>query len=599
MILMPVLASAQKTFQQRTYYDDLQTKLKEVITLTKEDSTLHGEYSSVFENGSLAVKGFYVMGKSDSLWSYYYENGRLKAEGKFINGSQVGIWRYYYESGQYKARGKYDRNIKHGSWAHYYENGKEKSTGIFYNNVKEGIWNYFYEDGELKAQAFFQQGKGNYKEFYPGGQLKSEGLNINDKSEGDWKYFYESGELEAEGPFKNGVREGYWKYYHTNGQLAAEGEFRKGEKYGVWKYYYEDGTISSEGEMVSDQKDGFWKLYYQSGEVKSEAKYDKGSGEYVEYYPNGKQKSRGNMINGLREGSWKYFGEDGREDGKAEFLNGEGDYEGYYPDGSVKMTGKIKDGKRIGKWVLYNPDGSVAGTYTPVYEEQKPIFRATNLNEEATKRAGDKPEYRYKNNKIRYFNSTINEYTGVIIGSNPVMPTFGQLPISVEYYKQERLGYELNMVMHKDPFYNNTTKIIGPPHTLGLDLHLRQKFYHNDSKAGMFYFGHEILTGYLQHKSEVKEEINQMTVWSSIMSDESRFAYGLFIGDRWMQRTNDSGMTIDFNIGFAMGYRNFRKKVDPKYYSYFDELNQDKFYLPVIFTLNVGFAGPKRRTTSF
>jgi len=601
LLFLPLVGHSQRTFQKKTYYDAEQTKLKEVVTMLRKDSTLHGTYASLYVNGSLAIKGHYSQGKSDSTWIYYYENGHEKAYGPFDTDNQSGKWKYFYESGELKAVGTYANNIKHGSWTYYYENGQEKSTGIYFKNQKEGIWNYFYEDGSLKAQAFFQQGKGHYKEFYPNGKLKTEGRNEYEKSEGPWTYYYESDGIEAEGNFKRGLRNGFWKYYHENGQLAAEGVFKDGEKSGVWKYYFPDGTISSEGEMVNDQRDGFWKLYYQSGEIKGEGKYDQGSGDYVEYYPNGKQKARGAMENGMREGRWEYYNEEGLEDGEAVFVDGVGDYKGYYPDGTIKMTGTIDNGKRVGQWTLYNPDGTVAGIYKPVYEEERPIFRTTNFDDKkSTKQSSDKVEYMYKNRKIRYFNPRINEYTGIIVATNPLQPLFNQLPISVEYYIQERLGYEINIVMRKKPFYQDiSSKSSNQVNSLGFDLHLRQKFYHDDTKLGMFYFGHEILTGYLEHQATVMDSSQSPAAFTKIFAKESRLAYGLFIGDRWMKRTGNSGLTIDFNLGIALGRRFFKKAFDQQYSNVFDELNQDKFYLPLIFTLNIGFAGPKRKTTSF
>lgn len=597
----PFYALGQKTFEQKTYYDDQKTKLKEVVSLLKNDSIPHGAYLSIYENGSLAIHGYYDHGASDSTWVYYYENGREKANGSFQNGGQHGEWKYFFESGEPKAIGSYQQNIRHGQWTYYFESGQEKSSGIYLENKKEGIWNYFYEDGSLKAQAFFNEGKGHYKEFYPDGRLKTEGRNENEKSEGLWTYYHESGEIEARGEFQNGLRNGPWKYYHKNGQVAATGDFTNGEKTGVWTYYFPDGTISSEGQMTNDQREGFWKLYYQTGEIKGEGKFDQGTGEFVEYYASGKQKARGKMVDGQREGTWKYFNEEGLEDGEATFHMGEGSYKGYYPDGTIKMSGIIKDDRRVGQWTLYNPDGSVAGIYMPVYEDERPIFRTSELsNTEETKKTSDKPEYRYKRKKSRYFSPRINEYTGFIVGINPIWTVAGKLPISVEYYVQERLGLEAQVTIFKKPFFRDFSNRYNRLSSLGLGLDLRQKFYHTDTELGMFYFGHQLTGAYLQHQSSILDSISSVVPNKvRLIADEVRIAYGLFIGDRWMERVGDSGLTFDFNIGVAVGRRIFDKNYDLQYDYLFDELNQDKFYLPIIFTLNIGYAGPKRRSISF
>ncbi len=590
----------QNTFEKRTYYDEEEIRVKEIITLLKVDSVLHGRYQSLYINGSLAIQGYYDHGTSDSLWNYYYENGREKARGSYEGGNQSGQWEYFYESGEKKAQGTYSSDARHGSWIYYFENGQKKSAGIYYHDLKDGIWNYFYEDSNLKAQAYFQQGKGTYSEFYPNGKLKYTGQNAHDKSEGEWTYYFESGELEARGDFENGLRNGLWKYYHENGQISGEGHFLSGEKSGVWKYYFPDGSISSQGSMIEDAKDGFWKLYYQTGEIKGEGNYNKGTGEYTEYYASGKQKSRGSIVDGLREGEWKFYNEDGIEDGTANFENGAGNYVGKYPDGTLKMTGKIEDDKRVGEWTLYNPDGTVAGIYRPVYEEQQPIFRtAIVAKQDDKKRLPDKPEYRYKNKKLRYFDPTINEYTGLILGTNPLATIYNQLPISLEYYIQERLGHELQLTLLNNPFFNRSSRI-NAVNSLGLNLDIKQKFYHKDTQIGMLYFGHQLRGGYSQHQAKVLDSLTSTpTQQFRINSKEYRFGYGIFLGDRWMQRAGDSGLTFDLNIGMMIGQRDFLMPFDQSFHFLFNELNQDKFYLPVIFTLNIGYAGPKRRSTSF
>ncbi len=591
---------AQATFQKKGYYDIEQSKVKEIISLKKKDSTLHGYYQSIFENGSLSVEGYYDHGISDSIWVYYFENGRIKAKGSYRNGFQAGKWIYHYESGDERAEGSYLKNIQHGSWNYFFENGTLKSTGIYSSGLKEGIWNYFYEDGSLKAQAFFEKGKGTYKEFYPNGKIKHEGINEFDKSEGKWTYYFESGSIEALGEFNNGLRVGTWNYFHENGQKAAQGLFEKGTKSGVWKYYFPDGSISSEGIMTDDQRDGFWKLYYQSGEIKGEGKFDQGTGEYVEYYASGKQKARGNIVSGKRTGEWKYFNEQGVQDGTASFKNGVGDYFGKYPDGTLKMTGLIEDDKRVGKWTLYDTDGVLVGTYRPIYEEQQPIFRTSTLVSDKNKqRLPDKPEYRYRNKKIRYFDQTINEYTGWILSTNPVSTLLNQLPLALEYYKQERLGHEIQFTYLRKPFYE-TTQLINKVTSQGLNLDVKQKFYHKDTHLGMFYFGHQIRGGYSQHKARILDSLSTpSTIEMSINANEIRLGYGVFIGNRWMQRAGDSGFTFDFNVGLMFGQRTFKKPFDPSNFFIFNELNQDQFYLPILFTLHIGYAGPKRRSTSF
>ena len=78
----------QKTFVKRTYYDEEKTQLKEIVTLMKSDSSLHGKYQSLYLNGSLSVAGYYDHNLSDSTWIYYFENGSGKT--KLFNAPIIG-----------------------------------------------------------------------------------------------------------------------------------------------------------------------------------------------------------------------------------------------------------------------------------------------------------------------------------------------------------------------------------------------------------------------------------------------------------------------------------------------------------------------------
>ena len=597
LMLMGWAGTAQQIFQKEYYFENDSSKLKEVIHFTVADSTIHGSYESFHHNGSLQTFGYYNMGIPDSTWTYYFENGRKRAQGKYKEGETDGKWTYYFENGNKKSEGILRKDIKNGTWNFYYENGQMKSTGTYYADQKSGIWNYFYEDNLLKAQAYFEEGKGNYKEYYPSGGIKMEGPNNNEKSEGEWTYYYETGEVQAKGQFENGLRIGEWTYFHKNGKISAVGKFSEGEEQGVWKHYYEDGTVSAEGAMQSGEKDGFWKLYYPTGELKGEGEYTIGDGMYKEYYPNGTQRTQGQVKNGQKFGKWVFYSEEGLVDGQAVFNDGEGLYEGYYSDGTLKMKGMMRDEKRIGEWQLFNPDGTLAGTYRPIYENESPIFKTRESRHLTDPMGSDKPDYLFKNNRLRYFTPMINEYEGIILGGNPLEVTVNSFPIALEYYFQERLGYELQFILHRDPFFKPLIDAsIDEVYTRGGTFEFRQKFYHTDRKYGMWYFGHQLGFTYLTHTVNTLDN-----TFAEVTGQlyENRLYYGVFVGSRWMQRFADSGFTIDGYIGVGAGIRGYQTNYDAN--SGFEQAFADQFknrgYFPVLIGLNFGFVGPKRRQT--
>ncbi|MDW3193184.1 MAG: hypothetical protein R8G66_12500 [Cytophagales bacterium] len=582
-----------QTFESRSYYDEERTKLKEIITLKSSDSTLQGPYYSYFQSGSPKIEGYYIDGQPDSIWVYFYENGNKKSSGLFRRSSQMGLWDYFYESGALKASGMLAGGQKSGYWSNYFENGNEKSSGGYFKDLKEGIWNYFFEDGTVKAQAYYEAGDGLYKQFYPSGELRMEGMNKDGRSEGLWTYYYETSEEEAKGAFKEGLRDSTWIYYYKNGQVSAQGSYLIGKKTGKWTYYYENGQKSSEGILVEDQRDGQWNLYYESGEIKAKSAYTEGDGVFTEYYPSGKQKAKGEILNGKRQGKWIYFNEDGELDGEAIFDQDKGVYTGYYPNERIKMKGPMDGEKRTGEWQLFNPDGTLAGVYRPIYEEARPVFRIAQpvRRNEVNRNPVDKPEYLFKDKSIRYFKKGVNEFRALILGTNPAWILLDEFPVSLEYYYQERLGYEIQLIYHRAKFFQNVEELsFNDTYSRGFIGRIRQKFYSKESALGLLYFGHQISYSSLIHRAQVIDQLSPPFGRRTVRTDETLGAYGVFVGMRWMNVTRNPGFSVDAYVGVDMSYREWevqyedRAQFDPV----FEDFDQSSFFFPFQFGLNFG-----------
>jgi hypothetical protein len=260
------------------------------------------------------------------------------------------------------------------------------------------------------------------------------------------------------------------------------------------------------------------------------------------------------------------------------------------------MKGDIKDGVNVGLWELYKEDGSLAGYYRPYYEDSKPVYK---LVDKSPRRRGDyvKPEYKFKSYKSRYFDPVINEYKGVIFATNPLATFIGQLPISFEYYIQERLGYEVVATLLRDPFYENAGNVeLNTAFMRGASLSVRQKYYHPEGKLGMFYFGHELRFTSMDHNANVLDSLAVPEQISEITARETRFEYALFVGNRWLRlfdesyKNNSLGFTIDAFLGFGFGYRLFDRKYDPnpQYDEIFKDINDSKFVISPRIGLNLG-----------
>ncbi|MDA0194808.1 MAG: membrane-binding protein [Bacteroidetes bacterium] len=599
LVLLVVYRSYSQSIEVRTFYDSEEIHLKEVIYLLDSQShILQGPYELYYIDGNLQAKGFYENGAPEGNWEYYFENGNLKMAGLIKDNTNFGKWVFYYENGSKSREGELYNGQRQNEWIFYYENETIKSQGKFIDSQRDGIWNYYYEDGELKGQSFFTKGTGIYKEFYSSGSLKVEGGNQEGKSDGLWKYYFETGELQSEGKFSQGLKVGEWRYYYKNGLTSAAGYFNLGKRQGKWQYFYEDGSLNSEGNLSNDLKDGYWKLFYETGELKGEGQFNEGKGEYKEFHSNGRLKILGHIFDGKNDGLWTYYNDEGALDGEAMFRNGEGVYTGYYPDGSRKTQGAIKDDKKIGEWQLFNEEGQIVGYYHPIYEDESPVYKTTeSISDETGRIQYEKPEYRFKNNKLRYFEPIVNEYRGGIAAINPFLTFFGRLPISAEYYIQERLGYELQYTLIRDPFYKSLSSIdLNQNYKRGFSLQLRQKFYHKEGQFGMLYFAHELAFTSISHKAKVVESFLPNLSTGQIKSSEKRFEYGIIVGNRWLAKSGDGGPTIDIFVGIGIGYRNYKPNYSDNgnFDTIFNNLKTSKTSIPLIFGINFGLIRPKR-----
>ncbi len=582
----------------RTYHDENESLIKEIYFIADATSAkLTGPFKSYYINGTLEKHGYYKNNLPDSIWHYYFESGQLKMKGVLKDGSNHGVWEYYYENGKINMAGMIIDSKREGTWSYYFENGDLKSQGGYEEGINAGIWNYFYEEGDLKAQAFYINNRGKYKEFFNNGELKAEGVISHGKSDSTWVFYHENGEIKSIGDYSQGIRDGKWIYYYENQIKSSEGNYIDGKEEGKWIYYHDNGEISSEGALSEGKKEGYWKIFSDNGAFTAEGVFKQNNGKYSEFYDSGKLKAEGEILDGKNHGLWKYYYENGIIEGECEYINGNGKYTGFHETGNVKMKGSIQDGVNVGVWELFKEDGSLAGYYRPYYEDSKPIYKFVE-KPDSQKEDYTKPAYRYKSNNSRYFDPVINEYKGIIIATNPLATFIGQLPVSVEYYYEERLGYEFVATLLKSPFYQTLESMeINQVYDVGFDLALKQKFYSPEGRFGMFYFGHEFRVTALRHQANVIDSASLSHVDFSIKANETKFEYALFIGDRWMRlfgeryRHNSLGFTIDAFVGYGFGYRLYNKTYpnNPDYDQVFDKVDESKFFLAPRFGLNFGF----------
>jgi uncharacterized protein len=569
----------------RTIYHDLaKLHIKEVYHLKNNTTIVQGPYISYFISGNIESKGQFYNDETIGVWEFYYETGKLKMRGELRANVNHGVWEYFYEGGQKSMEGALAEKQKSGEWKIYFESGHLKEVGSYHRDKREGIWKTYFEDGTLRGEIEYKDDFGRYIEYYHSGKILGEGPKVGAKNVGHWRFFAEDGTLESEGEYSSGKKNGEWKSFSPSGKISATGQYDNDSAAGTWIYYFEDGTISSKGEFVGGQKNGYWTSFNRSGVRRSEITYLNGTGEYSEYYDNGKLKMKGQLVGEKNQGKWQYFSEDGRLEGESEFNNGKGTYSGYYPNGSLQTKGQMEDNHRVGTWELYEKDGKLAGYYKPFYDDAGLAKEITDLLVKKNKPAIIKPTRR---KGFHYFSPRFPEYHGVIVGGNPVFAFIGFMPISIEFYNQERLGHEFSFEGLRDPFFTADADV--PQNKIfqrGSAISVKQKFY-NSMKTGMWYFGHQVRFTNVGHFANIEFPL---ALQSKIIASatEQRAEYGVLAGIRLMKKNNGNGFTIDAFGGYNIGYRSF--DIDNSYQEIFSVLSQSNFSHSVNFGLNFGYS---------
>jgi uncharacterized protein len=575
------LSAIAQGFTRQRWHDKDKKHLKEVYHVKDTISnTANGMYISYFLNGNIESKGQFSNGETMGVWEFYYETGGIKMRGILRQNSNYGFWEYFYENGNKSMEGVIQGKSKEGDWKTYYESGELKETGRFMDNKRNGFWRTYFEDGAIKGEIEYKEDIGRYTEYFHSGKKLGEGPKVGPRSTGHWRFYSEDGSLESEGLYEYGKKTGEWKFFFPSGAVSCIGYFINDEPVGKWTYLFEDGKVSSSGEYLGGKRNGYWNTLNPNGTIKSEINYADGSGDYKEYYPNGKLKIKGEVRDGKNNGKWIYFYEDGKRMGECDFVEGSGTYYGYYPNGTLQTKGLIENDKRMGTWELYEQDGVLSGYYKPLYEDKELSKQITTMVARSKAVLPVEPEKERVG--FSYFRKPSIQYKSVIVQGNPMFMFIGSFPLSLEFYRQERLGHEIEFEGIRNPFFISDSEVEdGKLFKRGYSVSLRQKFY-NKINFGMWYFGHNITFSNLNHFLNIANQV------SSASATEKKIEYGLMLGNRLIKRYDGDGFTIDAFVGYRIGYRNV--DIAPQYQTEFGSLKTNNFSGTFQFALNLGYS---------
>jgi hypothetical protein len=263
-------------------------------------------------------------------------------------------------------------------------------------------------------------------------------------------------------------------------------------------------------------------------------------------------------------GSWMYYYEDGSLEGECYYVNGEGDYLGYYQDGSKKMFGRLKNGKKIRVWKLYDNDGNLTGLYKSYFDTDEikspSDSNKLKINELATvsHKAKTGTKFRFRYNQL--FRPRINENQSVLINANPIAPIFNSLPVSIEYYFDRRVGYELGLIFIRKPFFDNHSLYLAQLYNSsvqqGGEVFLRQKIYFGRKKPDTYYIGQELRYSLVEYQATNKGfSLDSSNNGKILAATEHKIEFSLLIGKRLFFNIEDSKFSIDVYSGIGIGYR--------------------------------------------
>lgn len=122
-----------------------------------EDGELDGDYVEYDEQGIPLVKGEYVAGLEEGLWTY--RNGDSREYGKYDGGKQTGLWTTTFDNDKPAYKIHYEEGIREGKYVAYWENGNVKVTGKYEKGLQEGTWIQYNEEGVQYLTTLFKEGK--------------------------------------------------------------------------------------------------------------------------------------------------------------------------------------------------------------------------------------------------------------------------------------------------------------------------------------------------------------------------------------------------------------------------------------------------------
>jgi antitoxin component YwqK of YwqJK toxin-antitoxin module len=339
------------------------------------NGNLDGDYSEIFLNGNVKIKGKYVHGKKEGVWETGRKDGKKITTEEYEAGDKVKETTYYTDNTVEMVR-----ELKNGK-----KNGWERKYNFGDGSLKSEL---FYKDGELSSfagtdgtnppglikqtkqitsslasyiQTFYQSNgryEGEYTEQYlDGNAMKTKGQYVDGKKEGTWVYETKEGKKEREENYVAGKLNGLTIKY-DDGVIRESVEYRNDSPNGEFKQYDSDGKLILKGSYENGKRHGAFEEYYPSGKLKVKNAYNRGSYDGVrqEFYTNGQMRMEETWESGRQVGPYKQWTETGQLSKEGEAARSGTVFEKTYEDGKLSRH-EYRDEDGVKKVDVYDKNG--------------------------------------------------------------------------------------------------------------------------------------------------------------------------------------------------------------------------------------------------
>jgi uncharacterized protein len=316
------------------------TQPKEIFHIANNE--LHGDYTSYYGNGKLAIKAFNNNGMLDGELIEYHPNGQVMLQGFYKNGKEEGEWKFYHINGNLRMEKTFIDGVPRGTVKEYFYNGAISSEQSL--NIK----------GQPHGVTSFYDHHGN--------------KYLEEEYKNDLIVKITTGFNNPDGPVTFGRTDGTFDYsvYSTDGKLMIQGRYEKGKLNGEWKSFYKNGNPSMINTYIKGELHGKSKLFHPNGKPSQVFNYVNGKleGEYISWTQAGKLQTKGHHKNNAQDYLWYNYYPNGNIQSESYLQAGEpvGWINSWSVDGKLKRKLKVTEEGGLSAQILFDQQGNVVWT---------------------------------------------------------------------------------------------------------------------------------------------------------------------------------------------------------------------------------------------